>query len=111
MDRRRGLLSQSKAGSGKVVNVITLKPYIFTGSGTFDYLQINYSALFPVSSNITINIETNGMFGTALLHMGIGVQSGKTSETDLNPSSSEITVISIDPQEDDTYIYEVVVEY
>lgn len=110
MDRRRGLLSQSKAGSEKLVNVITLKPYIFAG-GRFDYLQINYSALFPVSSNIIINIETNGMSGTALLHIGIGVQSGMTSQTDTNPSSSEITVISVDPQEDDTYIYEVVVEY
>lgn len=40
-----------------------------------------------------------------------GTQSKNHYSVDLGTSSSEITVTSIEPQEDDNYIYEVVVEY
>lgn len=87
-----------------------MRPYI-NGSGAFSELVIISNSLFPVSSDIMISMVTNGMEGSALLMLRNGTQSKNHYSVDLGTSSSEITVTSIEPQEDDNYIYEVVVEY
>lgn len=107
MGRRRNLISQVKESGGKQVNVITLKPYIVK-IGLF----VDYHARFPVKSLVVITVSTNGMMGRGEIGIREMGQEGTTGiEIDMMPESNEITVISIDPQEDDTYIYEVVVEY
>lgn len=107
MDRRRNLIGQVKENSGKLVNVITLKPYI-KKIGLF----VDYHARYPVKSLVVITVSTNGAMGQGQIGIEEMNQEGSTgTEIDIMPESNEITVISIDPQEDDTYIYEVVVEY
>lgn len=61
MSRRHSLLGSLSSGSwggGKLINTITLKPYIDGGS-----LHIEYNTLFPVTSVIEINVSTNGLLG------------------------------------------------
>lgn len=94
-------------GGGKQVNTITLKPYVKSMM-----LLGDYYAQYPVKSNITIEVATNGAIGKGDILIYENIQEGTTNtEIDIMPESNEITVTSINPQEDDTYIYEVVVEY
>ena len=106
--RRRALLAASSMmGGGKQVNTITLKPYVKSRM-----LWADYYAQYPVKSNITIQVATNGITGKGDIPIYENIQEGTTNtEIDIMPESNEITVTSINPQEDDTYIYEVVVEY
>lgn len=87
-----------------------MRPYIAIYGGSSS-LSIDYNALFPISSEMIISITTNGVDENCSIWLFPGDQIGTKTEVDLGPSTSEIIVTSIDPQEDDTYIYEVVVEY
>ena len=112
MSRRRSLLAASMHSGGKIVNTIVLRPFAYEG-GKLNYLGIDYKISYPITSDIKVTFYTNGSFQqTDILfsyeHSG---QNGTLRDVDVNPESAEIQIISIDPQEDDTYIYEVVVEY
>ena len=74
-------------------------------------LHIEYNTLFPVTSEIEINISTNGLVGQAYVMLFEGDSEGISNDADLAPSTTEITVNSITPSEDDNYIYEVIIEY
>lgn len=109
MSLRRSLLASlsNDSGSGnKLLNIITLKPYI-----AYACLQIEYNTLFPVTSDIWIDISTNGIVGQNTMAIFEGNSGGLFFDVDLGPSTPEITVNSITPSEDDNYIYEVVIEY
>lgn len=106
MSRGNLLLALTLSSGGKLVNIITLKPYIERAS-----LQIEYNTLFPVTSGIKIAISTNGIDGLPHLRLYEGASGGVWNDVDLGPSTPEITVRSITPSEDDNYIYEVVIEY
>ena len=108
MNRRNSLLGSlsPSSGGGKLVNTITVKPYIekFT-------LRANYYAQYPVKSRVLIDVATNGAMGQGTVCIYENTQEGTTqTEIDIMPESNEITVISVDPQEDENYIYEVVIE-
>ena len=94
---------------GKVVNTIVLNPYI--EGDKFKSLNIHYSTSYPVASNISIHLVTTGMASATNINISQNSQNGYLIEVDMDPETAEIQVISIAPQEDDTYIYEVVVEY
>lgn len=108
MSRRYSLLASlsNDSGGGKLVNIITLKPYIYRGS-----LNIDHNSLFPVTSDIRIDISTNGFEGQCSIPIEEGTSGRLHNDVDLGPSTPEITVNSITPNEDDNYIYEVVIEY
>lgn len=110
MSERRMILASQLGvqANEKPVNVITVRPYIKSGK----YLMADYSAQYPVRSNVTIEVSTNGMQGSGSIGISEMSQEGATNmEIDWYPQSTEITVTSIEPQEDDYYVYEVVVEY
>lgn len=84
-----------------------MKPYVEKF-----FLLADYYAQYPVKSLVVINVATNGALGQGAFSISENTQEGTTNtEIDIMPESNEITVISIDPQEDDNYIYEVVIEY
>lgn len=109
MSRRYSLLGSLSPSSGgvKPVNTITVKPYKSIGM-----LLADYYAQYPVQSLLEINVSTNGSMGQGVIMIRENTQEGTTNtEIDIMPQSNEITVISVNPQEDDNYIYEVVIEY
>lgn len=92
----------------KPVNVITVRPYIMGGKT----LMADYYAQYPVESYVRISVSTTGALGYGYIVVREASQEGTTStEIDIMPQTNEITVTSIEPQEDDYYVYEVVVEY
>lgn len=108
-ERRMILASQLGVQSNeKPVNVITVRPYIEGRK----YLLADCSAQYPVRSMVVIQVSTNGMQGSGEIVIVEMEQEGDSGmEIDWYPQSTEITVTSIEPQEDDYYVYEVVVEY
>ena len=112
MSRRRSLLAASMPSGGKIVNTIVLRPFAYEG-GKLNYLGIDYEINYPITSDIKVTFNTNGSFQQTyiLFSSEYSGQNGTFRDVDVNPESAKIQVISIDPQEDNTYIYEVVVEY
>ena len=101
------IVSNQNSGGDKQVNTITVKPYIMGGK----FLMADYYAQYPVRSNVIIEVSTNGVSG----HGSIGIsemnQEGTTNtEIDMGPQTNEITVTSINPQEDAYYVYEVKID-
>lgn len=110
MSERRMILASQLGvqANEKPVNVITLRPYIKSGK----FLMADYSAQYPVESYVRIVVATNGALGRGNIGIPILQQEYTTStEIDIMPQSNEITVMEIEPQEDDYYVYEAVVEY
>lgn len=112
MDRRRALMAASMQSGGKIVNTIVLRPFVYKG-GKWNYLGIDYEISYPITSEVKVTFNTNGLFqqNHIIFYPEENIQNGTIRDLDMNPESAEIQVISIDPQEDDTYIYDVVIEY
>ena len=64
---------------------------------------------YPVASevNITCTVNAFGNNTNLMLHTSLGATIGNLA---LGPGETFISVDSIDPQEDDTYIYEIVLQ-
>ena len=107
MMRRRALLAASQTGGGKTVNRIVLHPIV----GEKGSLTVNYNAAFPVASVISIRISTTGVEGVGQINIPKNGQSGRKTTLDVMVNSPEIQVLTFVPREDDTYRYEVVIEY
>lgn len=105
------VVNDGEESGGKIVNTIVLRPYVCKG-GKFNYLSIDYEISYPITSDIEVTFYTNGLNQKSTIYFfDYSGQNGTFTDVDMNPESAEIQVISIDPQEDDTYIYDVVIEY
>ena len=77
------------------------------GRSTGYYIEWEY----PVSSQITIVFNTNTFFGSATYELNTSINASKSfSPITFAPGESLTNVRSISPIEDDTYIYEIIIE-
>jgi len=93
----------------KPINTLTFIPYVDMGM-----LSIQIYAEYQVTSNIRVcfkfNPNLNYGFETEILDIFNGTKN--TVKMDIAPAeNAEIEIISITPKEDDTYIYNIVVQY
>ena len=99
MSRRNSLLgslSSSSGGGDKIVN---------HGTITLNSAKSKITWEYPLASFLVITLSTNS--GNLLVYAASG---SSTNSIALGPGETIISVASIDPQEDENYIYEVVIE-
>lgn len=101
--RRRALLAASQTGGGKPTNVLRLK---VVSEGIDIGIEFNFD--FPPTSQLEVSLLTDGYLGWANIPFPAYIQSGVKHSVDVQ--ASKIQILSYTPTEDDTYIYEVIVE-
>ena len=95
-------------GNESTINYVPNVPKI-VNHGTIITRQGEITWEYPVVSevNITCTINYFGDYTNLVLHTSLGSTIGRLS---LGPGETFISVDSIDPQEDDMYIYEIILQ-
>lgn len=72
---------------------------------TVKTLDIYFNCTHPLDSTITMNIGSNSLDGENLVPLKKGFIEGNKIDVMMGASAPYIELVSIDPQEDDNYIY------
>lgn len=96
-------MTASQTGGGKSTNVLRLKPV--SGEREMD-VEFNFD--FPPTSHLEVILLTDGLEGMVKVPFPAYIQSGVKYSVDI--AASKIQILSYTPTEDDTYIYEIIVE-
>jgi hypothetical protein len=100
------VVNDGEESGGKPTNCLTLKPSLNKGD-----INVDFSFDFPPTSDLTVNLSIPNGLGktTAQINFWKDVQSGLKNSIGMG-TSTEIQILSYEPAEDDTYIYEIIIE-
>jgi hypothetical protein len=100
------VVNDGEESGGKPTNCLTLKPSLNKGD-----INVDFSFDFPPTSDLTVNLSISNSLGntTAQINFWKDVQSGLKNSIGMG-TSTEIQILSYEPAEDDTYIYEIIIE-
>jgi hypothetical protein len=100
------VVNDGEESGGKPTNCLTLKPSLNKGD-----INVDFSFDFPPTSDLTVNLSISNGPGntTAQINFWKDVQSGSKNSIGMG-TSTEIQILSYEPAEDDTYIYEIIIE-
>jgi hypothetical protein len=100
------VVNDGEESGGKPTNCLTLKPSLNKGD-----INVDFSFDFPPTSDLTVNLSIPNGLGktTAQINFWKDVQSGSKNSIGMG-TSTEIQILSYEPAEDDTYIYEIIIE-
>jgi hypothetical protein len=100
------VVNDGEESGGKPTNCLTLKPSLNKGD-----INVDFSFDFPPTSDLTVNLSISNGLGkpTAQINFWKDVQSGLKNSIGMG-TSTEIQILSYEPAEDDTYIYEIIIE-